>query len=137
MMKLQIFLLRFMAIAFDLFGIVYFFLPAQTAGTLGIQLTQPSAFGDVRATYGGLAFGIAIFLWMCATPAHVRLGLRLVLLMGLGLMLCRLLSMVIDGAPNTAALFFLGLEVFMVVSSALALRAKSETDVDRAQLQTT
>lgn len=131
-MKFQIVLLRLGAIAFDLFGLAYFFMPQQMSGLLGIQLTQPSAFGDVRATYGGLAFGIAIFLWLCANPAQARLGVRLLLLMGIGLMTGRIVGILFDGAPNAAALALLSLEVVTTVACLFALRTHSAP----AQLQT-
>ena len=103
------------------------------AGLFGIQLTQPSAFGDVRAIYGGLGIGAALFLWQCATPTHARMGVRLLLLSFGGLLFSRSLSIVIDGPPNAAALVLLSLEVVMTIVSMLALRSPTET----AQLQAT
>lgn len=132
-MKFQITLVRLGAVGFDLFGLAYFFMPQQMSGLLGIQLTQPSAFGDVRAVYGGLAFGVAVFLWLCGNPIHARMGAKLLLLMGIGLVSGRILSIVINGAPNAAALVLLSLEVVMTIVSMLALRSPTET----AQLQAT
>ena len=131
-MKFQITLVRLGAVGFDLFGLAYFFMPQQMSGLLGIQLTQPSAFGDVRAVYGGLAFGVAVFLWLCGNPIHARMGAKLLLLMGIGLVSGRILSIVINGAPNAAALVLLSIEVSMTLVSIFALRTPAET----TQLQT-
>jgi hypothetical protein len=124
-MNFQINLLRFAAIVFDLFGLACFFLPQQMVGLIGYQLTQPSAIGEVRATYGGLSIGIAIFLWLCANPTHARLGLRLMLLVVAGLMIGRIVGIAIDGPPNIAALALLTTEVGFTVASLLALRTAS------------
>ena len=122
-MKFQIALLRFFAIASDLVALAYFFMPAQMSGLLGIQLTQPSAIGDVRASYGGLIIGLAIFLWLCANPTHARTGVRLLLLAIVGLMTGRLFGILVDGPTNTAGLLLLGIEISTTIACLLALRA--------------
>ena len=122
-MKFQIALLRFFAIGSELVALAYFFMPAQMSGLLGIQLMQPSAFGDVRASYGGLIIGLAIFLWLCANATHARMGVRLLLLAIAGLMIGRLFGILVDGPTNTAGWVLLGIEVSTTIACVLALRA--------------
>ena len=121
-MKNQIILLRAAAVAFDLYGLAYFFMPHQMSALLGAQLTQPGAAGDVRAVYGGLAFGLAIFFWLCANPADARTGLKALLLTCGGLALGRLAGIVLDGLPGPFGWALLAVEAGGELAALLALR---------------
>jgi Domain of unknown function (DUF4345) len=131
-LKNQIILLRAAAVAFDLFGLAYFFMPIQMSALLGAQLTQPGAVGDVRAVYGGLSFGLSILFWLCANPAEARTGLKALLLTCGGLAVGRLVGLVLDGMPAPFGLALLGVEAAGVVLAMLALRSASVPVVARA-----
>ncbi len=54
---------------FLFFGAWLFAIPSALEG-IGIELTTPEAFIDIRATYGGLELGLAAFLLVAqARPA--------------------------------------------------------------------
>ncbi len=48
------------------FGLLYLLDPEAIRDAAGIHLESPSAFAEVRSTYGGLHVGIALFLLACA-----------------------------------------------------------------------
>jgi hypothetical protein len=68
--------LALIALTYAGFGFMFLFNPDSWAGMLGISFTAPSGRSDFRATYGGLEFGVGIFLLLCAFRREfVRVGL--------------------------------------------------------------
>jgi hypothetical protein len=120
--SIPIAIVRLGAIGFALFGLAYLAAPQTMAALLGIQLTMPSAIGDVRASYGGLPIALGIFLWLCARPERVHIGALLMMLTGVGLADSRLLSLVLDGAPNAAAWTLFAIETGTALLGFVAMR---------------
>lgn len=110
------------AFIYAAFGAAFLVAPVPMAATVGIQLPEPSAVIDVRATYGGFELGLAAFLtWCLAAPERLRTGLMAAALTVAGFAVARLIGIPIDGAPRQAIFVALALEVTGVVLSVLAL----------------
>ena len=100
------------ALIFVFFGAWLFAVPTALEA-IGIQLTTPEAFIDIRATYGGLELGLAAFLLVAqARPAWHSAAMLLSALCVGGFGLGRLSGIVIEGQGTPLMWFFLGLEVF-------------------------
>ncbi|MGB0589178.1 MAG: DUF4345 family protein [Myxococcota bacterium] len=104
--------------------------PTVLLGAMEIGLDSPSAMAEVRAGYAGTFGGLAVLFAIGARQSRMRrlaLGIAAIVL---GLFtLGRLLSMALDGAPNTLAFFNHALEAMgFVVALALwkALPAHAE-----------
>ena len=68
-------LLNASATIFLLFAVAYLIAPDEIVAMIGISLTQ-SGSTDIRATYGGLQAGIAIFLfWSARSSGQSEAGL--------------------------------------------------------------
>ncbi len=69
-------ILALIGLTFAGFGFAFIFNPDEMGALADLTLTMPSARTDVRATYGGLEFGLGVFLLMCAfRESFVRIGL--------------------------------------------------------------
>ena len=90
----------------------------------GAGLSTSSAATDMRTTYGGFSLGFGLFLIYSAFN-NVRSGLTASLLALAGIIPARLLGLALDGAPNKFMFIFLGLEVFLLILTLLALRKPS------------
>jgi hypothetical protein len=106
-------LLWFTAVSFVGFGIGFIVAPGYFADLLtGASPTEPSAITDMRATYGGVAFGVGVFVGICARRAEwVRLGLVVSFLVVASIGAARLVGIIVDGSPNGFMIVFLGLEI--------------------------
>ena len=105
------------------FGLGFVLAPTVLATLVtGSAPATPSAITDMRATYGGMALGLAYIFRLCAgREEYVRLGLRGILAVMVALAAARLLGIVLDGAPNIFIFILLLAEVAMVVASLAAL----------------
>ena len=75
-MALPRFVLGLLAVSFAVIGTVFTVAPVTCAAFLDIHLTTPTARTDFRATYGGLDWGLAVFLAACLRDMRsVRAGL--------------------------------------------------------------
>jgi len=109
------------ALLFLAFGLGFMFAPAFFSQTItGASPATSSAMIDMRATYGGIALGLAIFWGWCARERNTQhAGLLSSLLVLAATTIGRVIGMVVDGSPNifmfillTAELIFVGLIVF-------------------------
>ncbi len=109
------------ALLFLAFGLGFMFAPAFFSQTItGASPATSSAMIDMRATYGGIAIGLAIFWGWCARGNNTQLaGLLSSLLVLAATAFGRILGILMDGAPNifmfillAAELLFVGLIVF-------------------------
>ncbi len=84
----------------------------EALGGIGIELNGPDARIDVRATYGGLELGIALFLFLCATRAEwLRVGLIAATCGIAGFGFGRLVGIVLEGGEaGTLMWSFLAIE---------------------------
>jgi hypothetical protein len=68
--------LALIALTYAALGFMFLFNPDDWSGMLSIGFTTPAGRTDFRATYGGLEFGLGVFLLLCALRGEfVRLGL--------------------------------------------------------------
>lgn len=120
-MKIANNLLWVNALLFLAFGLGFMFAPAFFSQTItGASPATSSAMIDMRATYGGIALGLAIFWeWCTQESGRVRGGLFSSLTVLAATALGRILGILMDGAPNifmfillAAELLFVGLIVF-------------------------
>lgn len=103
-------------------GLWLFAVPEALNG-LGIEMNQPDARIDVRATYGGLELGIAAFLiWCLFRDAWVRTGLAAVGFLCAGLGITRLLGIAIEGQGGGLMWSFVGIEWVVALWVAVYLR---------------
>lgn len=113
------------------FGIIFTFSPVYFTDILtGTSPGTPSAMIDLRANYGGMAFGIGTFLIICArNAATVRLGLILAIIVTIGLAGCRTVGIVLDGSPNTLMLVTLAVELLFVAITGLAIKGAPKSEL--------
>lgn len=88
----------------------------------GAHFATPSAIIDVRATYGGMALGLGIWLVVCARQ-HVRLGLLGSLAVLVSIVTGRLVGIVLDGGANVFMYVFLVAELLFLLATWYAWRA--------------
>ncbi|PKM44009.1 MAG: DUF4345 domain-containing protein [Gammaproteobacteria bacterium HGW-Gammaproteobacteria-1] len=106
------------------FGLGFVFTPEALAAVItGAAPATPSAMTDMRATYGGMALGLALIFGLCARNGEsVRLGVHGVLAVMVALAVARTLGMLLDGSPNTFMFVLLLAEVVMAFLALWALR---------------
>jgi hypothetical protein len=88
----------------------------------GGQFTTPSAVTDVRATYGGLALGLGIWLVICSKQ-HIHLGLVGSFAVLASIIVGRVTGIAVDGGANIFMYIFLAAEVLFLLATWYALRA--------------
>ena len=122
-------ILALIAVAYAGFGFVFLFNPDAWGTTVSIAFTAPAGRTDFRATYGGLEFGVGVFLLLCALRREfVRIGLFASACALIAMATARSTGMLLDG--------FDFLQFFIVVTEWLgggiatygALMVKPERD---------
>jgi hypothetical protein len=69
-------ILAVIALSYTGFGFAFLFNPDAWSAMLSVAFTSPAGRTDFRAVYGGLEFGVGVFLFLCALRREfVRLGL--------------------------------------------------------------
>ncbi|HSC85244.1 MAG TPA: DUF4345 family protein [Pseudomonas sp.] len=102
------------------FGLAYFIRPQEMANFSGMLLMEPAAITDVRAYYGALQLGLALYLVLALLRVDLlRPALSLLVLLYGGLFFGRLGGLWLDGGLQQT--FNLYLMLFESVSAALAL----------------
>lgn len=94
------------------------------AAMVGVELGVQSinALNEVRANYGGMQMGIGLLLISAALMIWLtRPALLALSLVTGGLVVGRLMSMMIDGMPNSTVQALLGLEFFTTVIAIFCL----------------
>lgn len=91
-------ILALMGLCFAGFGFAFIFNPDEMAALARITVTEPAARTDIRAMYGGLEFGVGIFLLLCAMKqAFVRVGLFAAACALIAMATSRTAGLLIDG----------------------------------------
>src|SRR5688572_11143560 len=114
--------LRLAALAFAGFGVALLVRP-ELLGMLGVELARPAAVTEIRAFYGGLELGLALFFAVASTrdewlrPALFAQAASLG-----GIVLARLFGFVIDGSAEPLMLLFAALEGAGALLGVIALR---------------
>ncbi|MEQ9363783.1 MAG: DUF4345 domain-containing protein [Leptospirales bacterium] len=116
-------LLVFGGVSIALIGLSALIAPDLLAAPLGFALDNTSALNEFRANYGGmlLLLGMLTAAGGLRSQWH-RPALYLLLCFTAGLVLGRLVSIVLDGAPGVALYIFGGFELFGATAAALLLR---------------
>ncbi|MDI1302622.1 MAG: DUF4345 domain-containing protein [bacterium] len=107
-------------VAFALIGLNTFLNPLGAMAPVGLNINTVSALNELRATYGGMQVGIGLLLLSgFHVPALTRPALLAQLLIVGGLALGRVVSITIDGMPDTFVQGLLVLESIVAVLSLL------------------
>lgn len=101
------------------FGVAYFLRPQEMGAVSGMLLMEAAAVTDVRAYYGALQIGLAVFLGLGLWLRDLtRPALILLLVVYASLALGRIAGLWLDGGAQQT--FNLWATLFEVVSAALA-----------------
>lgn len=113
---------------FIIFGVGFIIFPELLSNIItGSIPATASAMTDMRATYGGMALGIALFFGFCARKADaVRIGLIASLLVLAGIALGRTVGIFIDGNPNIFMYLLLSAEVVFAALVLFALKGSKK-----------
>ena len=91
-------LLAVQALVLACLGLAYFIRPHEMSNLSGMLLMGPAAISDVRAAYGGLPLGLAVFLGVAAARLELaRAGLILLVLLYTAQGLARIGGLWLDG----------------------------------------
>ncbi|MEQ9726303.1 DUF4345 domain-containing protein [Pseudomonas sp. WHRI 8822A] len=106
------------------FGIAYFLRPQEMGAVSGMLLMESAAVTDVRAFYGALQLGLAVFLGLALSRHKLaRPALTLLLVLYSSLALGRIAGLWLDGgAQQTFNLWAILLEVVSAGLAGWALR---------------
>jgi hypothetical protein len=111
------------ALVFGAFGVHFLVNPLGWAGTVDVAASTPTARTEIRAMYGGLEIGLAVFLAWCALdPTRVRIGLMASLCLFAGVALARAASLIGDPGSRSVMYTILGTEIVAVAAAGVALR---------------
>jgi hypothetical protein len=116
------------AVAYAGFGVVTLAAP-WTLGMLGIELIRPAAETEIRAFYGGLELGMAVFLARAAAdPAWFRPALFAQTATLGGVVAARVLGMAIDGGIEPLTVLLGAAEATGALVGFIALRGLKTGD---------
>ena len=111
----QLFLLL-SGMGFILIGVNTFRDPVAAMAGVELGVQSINALNEVRANYGGMQMGIGLLLISAALMTWLtRPALLALSLVTGGLVIGRLMSVMIDGMPNSTVQALLGLEFFTTV----------------------
>ena len=104
------------------FGVAFLVAPAALGGWVHLGVDHPVARTELRAFYGGLEIGLAVFLFFCVSrPEWIVPGL-LAGALALGCTAAaRIVGIVVDRSTGTMLVAILLVEVAFAVASAVAL----------------
>lgn len=105
------------------YGLACLLRPHEMANLSGLLPMGAAAATDLRAWYGGLTLGLALYLLLALPAGQLRPALLLMLLINLMPALARLFGLMLDGgAEQTFNLYILLGEVVAAGLAGLALR---------------
>jgi len=114
------------AIIFALIGVYFLAVPDRAAASIGVAMLDDTGRTDIRATYGGMVLGIAVFFgWAARAPDRTVAGLWSMILVYGGLALGRIVAIADGERPGGMMWSFLVIEVAFAVVSARLLRTPS------------
>ena len=100
------------AIVYLAIGIIFLVDPIYWASSLDISLPTPTAIIDLRATYGGYMFAIAVFLFYCLRNSELmKVGLIFQVISFAGFGLSRFAGILIGGHPRAIMYYLLIAEI--------------------------
>ena len=116
MVVLTLTVLWFSAVVFALIGVYFLAMLQPAAASIGVVMSNGRARTDVRATYGGMVLGVALFFaWAAMEPARYEAGLWSILLVYGGLALGRLIALAGGEQLDRLMWSFLAIELSIVI----------------------
>ncbi|MCB9707087.1 MAG: DUF4345 domain-containing protein [Myxococcales bacterium] len=115
-------LLAVAGLSFAGLGVAFLIWPTEMVANVDIHATSALARNDIRAVYGGLEVALGVTLLGAREPVAQGLAIRLLALLFCGLVLSRVLSIVVDGAPADPGALLLALELSGLAATAVAFR---------------
>ena len=114
------------------FGTWLFATPEALSG-IGIQLTEPAARIDIRATYGGMELGFSAFLIICLLRDDwVRTGLVAAGCTIAGFGITRLAAIALEGEGTPLMWSFVAIEFVVAVGIAWVVRRGGQGVADNS-----
>jgi hypothetical protein len=121
------------ALAFVLIGLNTFHDPVAAMAGLELQPSSVSAFNEVRANYGGLQVTIGLVLLAgVLSAAWLRPALWVSAAVTGGLVAGRLVSIALDGLPNSVVVGFFVLEIVATLAAFALLWRLPKEDTGRS-----
>lgn len=78
------------------FGLAFLFKPERTAGLVDVTAGSTTGWSDLRAVYGGLELGLAVFVGWCLYAGRFDVGLWLSAAIFTGIAVARAVGMIFD-----------------------------------------
>jgi peptidoglycan/LPS O-acetylase OafA/YrhL len=115
--------LRIIAAILAVFGLIYLISPITLATKAGITADN-SGLTDIRATYGGIQIGLAVFLyWSSLARERIPSALAATAIIFFFVGACRFYGVIVDGELSGFNLIGLSFEIVLtIISSWLYLR---------------
>lgn len=118
--------LVFASVIFGILVLPGLFAPQYVATSLGLSATGVAGDNELRAVYGGLAGGVALFFALASfRPAWHTPGLVAQLCVFGGLVIARAVSIATAGSPGMPVYSILAVEALGAVAALIALRGMS------------
>ncbi len=122
-MRFSRFVLAVSALAFLAFGLAYVVSPVKMAALTLVEATTPVGVTDIRAVYGGLQIGIAMFLApVRSDPQRVRAQLAAVAWICASVAICRFIGLIADSSLHGVHVLGFAFEIPLAALSGWALR---------------
>ena len=103
------------------FAVAFLVAPAELGGWVHLGVAHPVARTELRAFYGGLEIGLAVFLLLCVSrPGWIAPGLLAAALVLGCTAAARIVGMAVDRSAGTTVVAILLVEVAFAVASAVA-----------------
>jgi len=116
------------AIVYLAIGIIFLADPIYWGSSVDISLPTPTAIIDLRATYGGCMFAIAVFLFYCLKNSTLlKAGLIFQIISFAGFGLSRFAGILLDGPPRAIMYYLLIAEIFGFILGVFGLWQLSKT----------
>ena len=111
-------------VAFFGFSVPAFFYPAWFSGVLGYDFLSAGSYMEFMGAYGGLIFGVGVFLCYCLMNS-IGTGLVAILSIVGCLFLGRVAGFAVEKETNIVQNSFLFIELLTIVLVAVALRMEN------------
>lgn len=114
-------------------GVPFLLAPSYMTSWVGISLDGPTADNDIRAVYGGLAVGLAFFVfWAASRPVYWAPALMMIAVSLAAMSLARCVSWVVVGWPDAIGFWLQGAETLgSIVAATLFFWLQSPPPMDR------
>jgi hypothetical protein len=124
MKKFTAFLLWSSAVIFAAIGVYFLAVPEDAASAIGVSMLNDTGRTDIRATYGGMVLGIAVFFaWAALAPERTKAGLVSLAFVYGGLALGRIVAIATGDRPGSMMWLFLAIELGYTLASVICIRS--------------